>query len=204
MKAGQWLSLKEAARRLGVHPTTLRRWADAGQIHVWLTPGGHRRFAVADVVSFAEERQRASPAPEQHWANQALDHTRREIAAHQHAHWLQAADDAERETQRQLGRRLMAMVFQYVSSESGEELLAQARLIGYEYADQNSRLGLLLTEALEAFLVFRDSLAEVALQLPEASSAGQETHHRVLRRLNTILNTVQLAMVDRYGKLGAA
>jgi transposase-like protein len=26
----QWLSLNEAAKQLGVHPATLRRWADDG------------------------------------------------------------------------------------------------------------------------------------------------------------------------------
>ena len=39
-----WLTLSEAAEQLGVHPTTLRRWADNGDIPVSVTPGGHRRF----------------------------------------------------------------------------------------------------------------------------------------------------------------
>ena len=38
-----WLSLKAASKKLNVHPTTLRRWADNGDIPVMLTPGGHRR-----------------------------------------------------------------------------------------------------------------------------------------------------------------
>ncbi len=203
-KTGQWLSLKEAARRLGVHATTLRRWADAGEIPVWLTPGGPRRFAAADVECFADRHQqaRALPAPEQRWAAQALDRTRKEIATHHDAHWLRAGSEIEHEAQRVLGRRLMAVIFQYVSTKNGEELLVEARAIGQEYADSNSRLGLTLTEALEAFLVFRDSLAEVALQLPEAATTQPEIHTRLLRRLNSSLNTVQLAMVDRYGRLG--
>ena len=39
-----WLSLGPAARLVGVDPDTLRRWADAGQVDVFTTPGGHRRF----------------------------------------------------------------------------------------------------------------------------------------------------------------
>ena len=53
-----WLSLKQAADRLGIHPTTLRRWADSGEIPVMLTPGGHRRFAISDIERFSEEHRR--------------------------------------------------------------------------------------------------------------------------------------------------
>jgi excisionase family DNA binding protein len=38
------LALGEASRFLGVDPDTLRRWADAGRVSVFTTPGGHRRF----------------------------------------------------------------------------------------------------------------------------------------------------------------
>ena len=38
------LALGEASRRLGVHPDTLRRWADTARVPAWVTPGGHRRF----------------------------------------------------------------------------------------------------------------------------------------------------------------
>ncbi|HEV8654065.1 MAG TPA: helix-turn-helix domain-containing protein, partial [Candidatus Limnocylindria bacterium] len=43
-KRGDWLTLGEASRILGVDPDTLRRWADNGKVEVFTTPGGHRRF----------------------------------------------------------------------------------------------------------------------------------------------------------------
>ena len=46
---GEVLRLSEAAALLGVHPDTLRRWADAGQVPCTRTPGGERRFTRADV-----------------------------------------------------------------------------------------------------------------------------------------------------------
>lgn len=45
----EYLRLSEAAAALGVHPDTLRRWADKGRVPVTRTPGGERRFARADV-----------------------------------------------------------------------------------------------------------------------------------------------------------
>ncbi|MCB9434622.1 MAG: helix-turn-helix domain-containing protein, partial [Ardenticatenaceae bacterium] len=52
-----WLPLKQAASLLDVHPTTLRRWADSGDIPVLLTPGGHRRFALSDIQAFTERHR---------------------------------------------------------------------------------------------------------------------------------------------------
>ncbi len=43
------LRLSEAASLLGVHPDTLRRWADAGQVPCTRTPGGERRFLRTDI-----------------------------------------------------------------------------------------------------------------------------------------------------------
>ena len=58
-KPQTWLPLSLAAARLNVHPTTLRRWADNGDIPFLLTPGGHRRFAVSDIEEFASSQQTA-------------------------------------------------------------------------------------------------------------------------------------------------
>src|SRR5436190_1146503 len=47
------LSLQRASEMLGVHPATLRSWADQGKIKSVRTPGGHRRFALEDVRALA-------------------------------------------------------------------------------------------------------------------------------------------------------
>ena len=51
------LSLGPASRLLGVDPDTLRRWADFGQIEVFTTPGGHRRFERRDLERLLETRR---------------------------------------------------------------------------------------------------------------------------------------------------
>jgi excisionase family DNA binding protein len=43
------LSLGEAAEILGVHPDTLRAWADDKRVAMWRTPGGQRRFRRRDL-----------------------------------------------------------------------------------------------------------------------------------------------------------
>lgn len=47
----EWIPVGEATRLLGVSPATLRRWADAGRLTVFTTPGGHRRFERSAVLA---------------------------------------------------------------------------------------------------------------------------------------------------------
>ena len=49
MMVSEWLSLSEVAEMLGVHPSTVRSWADQGRLPTHRTEGGHRRFRRADV-----------------------------------------------------------------------------------------------------------------------------------------------------------
>lgn len=44
-----WLTTAEAAAYLGLNQATIRRWADDKTITGYTTPGGHRRFRVADL-----------------------------------------------------------------------------------------------------------------------------------------------------------
>ena len=40
----EWLSLSDAAKLLGVHPSTVRLWSDKGALPVHKTQRGHRRY----------------------------------------------------------------------------------------------------------------------------------------------------------------
>jgi len=53
-------TVSDAARRLGIHPNTLRAYADAGEIHYTRLPSGHRRFSEGDLQEF-RERHRGGP-----------------------------------------------------------------------------------------------------------------------------------------------
>lgn len=199
----EWLSLSDAAARLNVHPTTLRRWADQGDIAVMLTPGGHRRFAASEIAAFSQERHKIQPSGTEvrsQWAAQALTHTRQEIVQQKDARWLSQLDAESRIEHRRLGQQLMGLTLQYISADNGESLLEEARLLGEAYASQAVQDGLPLADALQAAFFFRDQLIETALQVPGGSHFRPETNLRLLRRINTLLNTVQLAIASIYEK----
>jgi excisionase family DNA binding protein len=49
-----FLPVGKAAELLGVSGSSLRAWANTGELPVYRTPGGQRRFRRADLVAFAE------------------------------------------------------------------------------------------------------------------------------------------------------
>lgn len=197
----QWLSLSEAAKRLNVHTTTLRRWADNGDIPVMLTPGGHRRFSTLDIEQFAQNRHglRRVQGIEQVWADQALTVTRRQIVAHKNEHWMATIDDDTREQNRLMGRQLMALTLQFISNgDDDEQILEEAKKIGREYGQTALQINLPLTDALQASMFFRDTMIETALQLPENVNIRPDANIRLLRRINTLINSVHLAIAEVY------
>jgi hypothetical protein len=164
-----------------------------------LTPGGHRRFAASDLDLFAEERRSGSSGNiEQIWVNEALTQTRQEIVVHREEQWLATADDASRQRHRMLGQQLMGLTMRYLSADNGESLLGEARQIGRQYAEIALEMNLPLTEALKASIFFRDTLVETALHLPENVHVRPDVSRRLLNRINTLLNTVHLAIAEVY------
>lgn len=203
----KWLALSEAARLLGVHPSTLRRWADRGSVPVSVTPGGHRRFAEADVAAFVSRQQsvHASPANTgQIWGDYALVETRQRLFAQPEPAWLAAFDADDRSEKRELGRRLMGLIMQHISAPADDEtLLLEARSIAVRYAQNCLSVGLTAADGLKAIAFFRDTLTEVALQMPQVAPLDGGAQLRLLRKVNQVFNMVQVALVEHYEQHGA-
>ncbi len=205
----QWLSLPQAAKLLGVHNTTLRRWADHGDISFLRTPGGHRRFALSDVERFANENRQLDAgtqmipvtAVELTWAQEAMLQTRAEINRPEDKPWLNAVAEDNRSSHRQLGRRLMGLTLQYVSAQNNHNLLLEeARAVGMAYGRLAQADCLSLADTLQATLFFRDMLVETALQQSPAAGIGPEDNLRLMRRINEMMNAVHLAIASTYEK----
>ena len=195
----QWLTLEQASKRLGVHPTTRRRWADEGAIHVFITPGGHRRFIPSELDRFVVEHQhgglpvKSEPA----WTDHAIAQARENLREQR---WLANYDENERETQRYLGRRLMGLVLQYIAHPNDNmELLAEARGIGVQHAQNALRRGRSLSELLQTISFFRTTLLEVVLQEAPRSGKGRcETNVHLLRRIERLVSEVQNGVLELY------
>jgi excisionase family DNA binding protein len=197
----QWLTLTEAAGALRVHPTTLRRWADSGQVPVFLTPGGHRRFAASDVRDIATRRhsvRRVGPV-ERIWADQALQRARKLMAAQESSRWLSKHDGRARDRNRQMGQQLMRLILEFLITDDDDGgHLRRAREMGRGYGRMSRELKLPLTDALEAAMFFRDTLTTTAVQLPDNIRIPTGSQVRLVSRIGRILNEVQLGVADAY------
>ena len=195
-----WLPLKQAAEKLSVHPTTLRRWADNGKIPVMVTPGGHRRFAL-EIIDKLAQTGLALNQPDQIenvWAEKALTVTRQNIST-QPADWMSSLTESDRNKHRKMGQQLMALTLQFIGSEDeSQEILDETRALGTRYGIIGREIGMTLTDALQAAMFFRDRMVESALQLPESAKIRPEANLRLLQRINTLLNEVQLAIAAEY------
>jgi len=196
----RYLSLSAASKLLGVHTTTLRRWADQGAIPVYVTPGGHRRFARSDIEALAARKPLSAQSLPSAWASKALAHTRSELAGPAaRPAWLTHVSEEDRDSWRRIGQQLMGLVLRYLhSSPEDESLLGEARSIGADYARQARRAGMPLTAALQAALFFRDQLVDAAMDLPEEASVRHEESARLLRRISRVANEVHLAVAAAY------
>ncbi|MGH2928043.1 MAG: helix-turn-helix domain-containing protein [Candidatus Dormibacteraceae bacterium] len=166
-RADEWIGLGEAARLLGVTPNTLRRWSDGGHVRSFTTPGGHRRFNRAAIEALVPQPRHRRPQLADLGASGA------EIAAAYHRAaggpeappWLEGISDADRERFRTRGRSMVECLVAYLDADRPAPALAnlrQARDHANDYGEHIAGLGAGLTDAVEAYVRFRQPfLAEL-------------------------------------------
>jgi excisionase family DNA binding protein len=200
-----FFSLKAAAKLLGVHPVTLRRWAERGKIKANRTPGGHRRFTEAEINRLLQKPEVAkSVTIGEKLGESAMLATRKDLVTNT-ADWNTSIEPKDKEEKRLLGRRLMGLLMQYIATdeEASEEVMDEARVIGRIYAKSIVMSGISLQEALRATNYFRDHILESAVVLPEAARRRPEANQKMFRKLNYFLNEVQIVIANCYESVGA-
>ncbi len=195
------LSLSEAATLLGVHPATLRRWADQGDVLVMVTPGGHRRFPRTEIERLTGL---ASPTDDDETlasllVERVLTRTRERLPEQAGAGWMAGLDAGARREKRETGRRLMELLQAALAAEAGElpGLLDDVRDIGQAYTADARRRGLGLTDVLHAVTFFRDQTIDGVLAT-DAVATDREAGRRAVQRVNAFFNAILLAVAADF------
>lgn len=195
-----WLSLKEASELLGIHFTTLRKWADEGQIRVFRTPGGHRRFSVIDLRRFLEARATPDVSSDaDSLVEAAVGQVREAIQQmrHEHTKWAESVTEQERDLTRQRGRQLFSLAIAYVVKPAQrEQLLADGQRLGYEYGIEAALGQIPLVEAGRAVQFFRSQLSKV---VHAENSYGLDADDlRVQAAIDHFIDEVLYAVLSGY------
>lgn len=195
--AERWLTLGQACRVLNVDESTLRRWADAGQVRTFRTPGGHRRFAEQDVLAIVSGRgTRQYSAQVEEVATRRI---RRQLHSRGNADWYSQVDDAQREKLRLMGRQLMSLVAQYVARRGRRSsLLEEARATGAQYGDELAHAGMTLSQAMQAFTFFRRSLDQSAKQALAKQGTAPTEAVEVCEQIMALADEVLVGIATAY------
>ncbi len=191
----RWVSLARACELLGVNESTVRRWADAGEIQVFRTPGGHRRFAEGELLAMVEGGRR----DDRGLPDAAASRIRRQLHSGHAESWYQDFAQAEREALRPLGRRLVEIVDDYISKRGRRgDLEDEVGGIGEQYGRELHRRGMPLAQAVQAFTFFRKSLDETAKQLADRNHLTAEDAANAREQIAGLADRVLVGLTSVY------
>ena len=202
----RWITLGQACKLLGVNESTLRRWADAGHVRSFRTPGGHRRFSEDDLRSLTAGQGGGGRQPYTSLSQLALSRIRRRLQRGRgQAPWYSGISEDDRERLRPLGRRLVALVSEYLTKGARRtRLIDEAREIGHQYGRELNRDNLGLRDAVEAFTFFRKGLDDTAMEVAQKSDLSAEEAVEVWELLSNLADQVLLAITETYEETALA
>jgi excisionase family DNA binding protein len=199
----EWLSLSEAAELLGMHPATVRLWADRNELPSRRTNGGHRRFRRSDIDARLRQDKERKPRPTAQLLVQSVlgrvrfaftDGTLKTLA------WYEHFNDSALEAYRSLGRRVLELLLRALDDGTpDDELRAEAVLLGVEYGSVTRDSQVPVADAVRAFLYFRSLVDESLIQLAEIQ--GVRDHSDIpwaesLYQIQTLTNEILPALIE--------
>lgn len=198
-----WLSLRQVAEMLGMHPATVRLWADRNELPSRRTNGGHRRFRRIDIEAHLRQETERKPHPAAQLLVQSVlgrvrfaftDGTLNTLP------WYQHFNEAARDAYRSLGRRMLELLLRALTDSTvSEDLRRDAVQLGSEYGSITCTSHVPVADAVRAFLYFRNIVDESVLQLAEVR--GTRDHQDVpwaesLRQIQALTNEILPALIE--------
>ncbi len=200
----EWLSLSDAAKLLGVHPSTVRLWSDKGVLPVHKTQGGHRRYKRGEILLWAESTSasREEAVEPEGMMQEVVKNVRMQISeGHLEAEsWYQKLDEEARAQYRMSARSLFQGLMTYVAT-NGREAESEAYAIGYEYASRARRYNLSYVDAAKAFMFFRDTLIESVIKVYSEANVPAKRATQIHARIHAFTDEILISLLQTYHKL---
>jgi excisionase family DNA binding protein len=198
----RWITIRDACALLGVDQSTLRRWSDAGKVPVFLTPGGHRRYAEEDILALA----RGNAREHRRISKQALT----EASLSQYAHdqyvtdlrqrpWYREFDAASLAAHRERGLAMVTLAVRYVSGRADrEEILAEACEIARAYGHDSALHGFGISDAVQMYLRARTPIVQGVIKFLDSGAISSARSTRVFTDVVAFMDRTLTAMMQQY------
>ncbi len=188
---------------MGVSESTVRRWADSGEVRSYRTSGGHRRVREEDLRQLvaAQARGAAPSRDTDRISDIALLRVKRQLNRRGQAHalHLEGFSDDARDRLRLMGRQLIDLFARFIASNAkGERFTEDARTVGHEYGRMLVEQGVRLSVAVATFNRLRHSLEETASQIATESSLSAEEAVEAIEQTLGLADTVLEGMAEIY------
>ena len=178
----------------------MRRWADAGRVRTFRTPGGHRRFSFSDL-------ERLTRALADDGAPAFDDEARAQIQERLHGHgappqWLQTLAEEPRAELAVLGRETVHLV-ELALSDGDEPSTDAAGDLGRRYAALLRGAEVGLSQAIDAFAYFRQGMDEAVRSYANQHGLSADEAADLWQRCGVIEDGMLVAMAAEFEKAAA-
>jgi len=199
---GRWISSGSASHLLGVSESTVRRWADGGEIKSYRTGGGHRRLLRSDIEDFLRNGPQSPSTDPDHFSEITLERIKGRFKRVNPNSAMTATIDLEeplRVSLRFLGRQLVDLFARYIASNTrGERFFDDARGIGREYGRTLVKGDVSLTSAVTIFNHLRHSFEETAVDVADEANLNSTDAVEVIEDISRLSDAVLEGMALVY------
>jgi excisionase family DNA binding protein len=197
-----WLTLGAASVLLGVSESTIRRWADAGEVRSYRTNGGHRRILEEDLRHIVAGTGGVRGSDTDRISDIATARVKRRLNRGRQTHTgsvLEGLPPEVRERLRLMGRQLVDLFARSISSSTKRERFVEdARTIGREYGRTLVSSGIGLTMAVATFNSLRRSVEEAASQIASESALPSDEAVEAIESILQLADVVLEGMAEVY------
>jgi len=200
MQAHKLLSISEASNYLGISEVTLRTWTDEGQIKAFITPGGHRRYDVDELKHFYISRSKTLSIKDLAQELESSSNNYRQIARdHIRPAWFNNLSVDSHEQLIKICQGLFHLTIDFVKNPSRHKQISMAaRLKGEEFGTILARLGLSLSDSVEAFLFNRGHTIDFMTDLIKKNIAHDRRVLESLPSVTRMMDEVLLSLITAH------
>lgn len=193
----RWVGIGEASKLLGVRPATVRRWTAQGRMQAFVTPGGHRRYRLGDLLEFTDQKLRSESEAErvaEGVAALTVTDRREELITAREQTWFSLLNAEDRDEYRERGRETLLLIESYLSaSDGGDDDIPALEEQGTLYGVKAAALGMSLRELITAFNLFRRPLISRIERVGDT-----ESRQGMFERITDVFDLYMTAMVEAF------